>query len=154
MCGSHSTRTASVDTNHGPILWSRQPELSPTPLQLHPCVYLTVTLFLRLHRSLPPPPTFAPTLPPCTVPATWKERQINLMVVESNWESEGEERERENEHASVNVFILTFFTILFVKMKWRTNKYFHCFTKYQNNVLWPLWSPVGEFRQRSPPPSS
>lgn len=89
VCGSHSTLTASADTNHGPILSSRQPVPSPEPLQLHPCVYLTVTFLPCCYTgSLPPPTTSTPT-PPCErYLLNGKERQINLMVVESYRESE------------------------------------------------------------------
>lgn len=50
---------------------------------------------------------FCPHITPCKVPATWKERQINVMVVESYSKSEGEESERDNEHTLIRCEMLT-----------------------------------------------
>ncbi len=82
------------------MLLSRQAEPSPEPLELHPCVYLTtdilpaVTAKARSSTHSRPNPTL------CKIPAKWNERRMNLMVVESDRESEAV-GEKENEHTFV-----------------------------------------------------
>lgn len=77
------------------LVTSAQAELnasSAAPMCLSYCDVL-----FAVTQKPPSRAHFCPHITPCKVPATWKERQINVMVVESYSKSEGEESERDNE---------------------------------------------------------